>query len=480
MGSSNQRTEVTARFGFDDLFDAALEAQLIFDFDLTILAQNARHEAMTGVTRDVCVGRFMFDSWPKNPAQDGPDTEEIIRRSIERMRETGEPDRVPVQRHDIRSPEGGFESHFWQIIHSPLRRDGEIVAVLQTSQDVTADIREKELLKAQRHTALVAAGLTFFEYFPETDYFDRASSVDAMFGFAPNEAGPLAKPFFDRIHPDDLPVVQQTVEDVMEGRTETATFDYRVIIPGETQLRYVRAIGEAAVGPRDGKSKLVGVFTDRTEDVRLQQDLQEALDAKGAMLSEMNHRIRNSLSLAASVLRVQSTGQEPFVVESLEKARQRITAIAAVHGRLYQDGSLKTIRLDRFLTDLLDDQCSSFDCDSRPIEIVKDIEEISLQTERAIPLGMIFGELITNAFKYGLPEDAKSKLTVSLTCTGGEGCLEVTNTGSRKTAEHQMPSSGFGAGIVEAFAKQLGGKISAQRSEEGDTFVAKVSFPVSA
>ncbi|MCQ8184460.1 sensor histidine kinase [Parvularcula maris] len=469
---SAQSPQVTA------MLEASLEAQLVLSLDLIVLAQNSRHEKMTGVTSDQVVGSFVFDIWPQNPNQQGPSTEDIVRDSIKLAAETKEPHIVPLQRHDLQRPDGSYESRYWKISHSPICMGGEVVAVLQTSADVTATILRDQQQSAQKRAASLGAGISFFEYVPETDYFDRGTSVDEMFGYEPGEVGPLAKPFFDRVHLDDLPGVHAQVAAAVAGEVEVAQFDYRVVVPGEEACRHVRALGEMVDGS-DGERKLVGAFMDRTDDVRLHEDLQRAVEVKEALLHEMNHRIRNSLALASAMLRVQASGHGAETVEVLEGARQRINAIAAVHGRLYQDASFKTIEMDRFLHDLMDDQCSSYDCEIRELQVYYDVEPLALATEKAIPLGMIFGEFVTNAFKYGLPEGKAGRLTVRLRQTEGRYELSLTNTGAGEVQRAPgVTSTGVGSKLVTVFAKQLGGELTAVRDEEKKAYTASVSFPV--
>jgi PAS domain S-box-containing protein len=458
------------------LLEASSEAKLLLDLDLIVLHQNSRHEKMTGVTSDRSVGAFVFDLWPQNPKQQGPDTEEIVRSSIELAERTGEAHTIPLQRHDLQRPDGSYESRYWKISHSPVFLDGKVVAVLQTSSDVTDSIQKEEQQSAQKRAATLGAGISFFEYVPSTDYFERGSLVDEMFGYAPGEAGNEAEPFFRRVHPDDLPEVHAQVAAALAGEVEVARFDYRVNVPGEEACRHVRALGEMVDG-LEGERKLVGVFMDLTEDIRLHEKLLQALEVKEALLQEMNHRIRNSLALASAMLRVQSSAHDEETAAALEGARQRINAIAAVHGRLYQDGSFETIEVDRFLQDLLNDQCSSYDCEVRKLEIVYEVERLSLATEKAIPLGMIFGEFVTNAFKYGLPEGKEGMLTVALR-KGAEGCkLSVTNTGTGEAETLPGTSStGVGSKLVTTFAKQLGGELFTEIGEDG-LYTAGISFP---
>jgi two-component sensor histidine kinase len=453
-----------------DLFGAAIDAQLVFDFDLVILDQNGRHASMTGTRTEDLVGRFMFDAFPKNPDQEGPDTEDIIRASLEEVRRNGVPHRVPVQRHDLRTVEGGFESRYWSITHAPLRRDGEIAAILQVSRDVTAEMRLRARYEAERRAAAAGTGLAYFEYEPESDAFERGAAVDEMFGYALGEVGPVAEPFFARVHPDDLPGVKENVERGMaDPEAGTLVFDYRVVIPGAAEPNHVRAIGEMVTPPEGGARRLVGIFVDRTQDIRREEALRAALEAKSGLLAEMNHRIKNSLALAASVLRLQKVGSDGDFQGALQKAAQRINAIATVHGRLYEDGDYRMVDMRQFLEDLTADLTASSGGAELP---ALDLCALSLPTERAIPVGMVLGELYTNAVKYGAPDG----LSVSLSEEAGECRLSVVNKVIERGRDHDLPSTGTGMRLTDAFARQLGGRI--EHGPEGkERYRASLIFP---
>jgi two-component sensor histidine kinase len=463
------------------LFEAALDAQLVFDFDLLIRDQNTRHARMTGTMREGVVGRPLFEAFPMNPDQEGLDSRTMVLASLERIRVTGKPDRIPLHRHDLPRPGGGFETRYWEITHVPLVRNAKAVAVLQVSRDVTAQIVGNIRTEIEKRAAAAATGVTYFEYTPETDDFLRSPDVDAMFGYRPDEAGDRATPFFERVHPDDLPNVQQEVERVMRGEGPgLAQFDYRVIIPGREGFNHVRARGEVVPGTDGAPPRLVGTFIDRTEDVRLQERLSAALETRDAMMAEMNHRVKNSLQLASSVLRLHQREEHDPPELILEKARQRINAIALVHKRLYTDGKFRTIAMRPFLQDILTDLMGGIGIDRASVEVDYELCDLDVPTDRAVALGMVMTEFVTNAFKYGFSRQDIGELTICLDQEAGVATLRVINTGSDHDAKvSPRLSTRAGSQILLAFAKQLEGNLTGGFQDDGK-YCAGITFPVQA
>jgi signal transduction histidine kinase len=130
---------------FRTLFQSAPGLYLVLDPDLTIVAVSDRFLAATLSSRDVIVGRNIFDAFPDNP--DDPDTEGVrnLRASIDRVRRDLQPDSMSVQKHDVQRPDaagGGFEERFWSPHNSPiLGPDGSLAYIIHEVQDVTDFIR---------------------------------------------------------------------------------------------------------------------------------------------------------------------------------------------------------------------------------------------------------------------------------------------------------------------------------------------------
>src|SRR5690606_16871111 len=123
---------------------------------------------------------------------------------------------------------------------------------------------------------------------------------------------PVAAPFITRIHPDDVARVREHLNSSTNVPDNTTiAFNFRIELPsGET--RHMVSRGEV-LRTSSGKVRMIGVLLDVTADRARETALEEAVSAqaeligqKDALLAEVNHRVKNSLQLVLSTLRLQA------------------------------------------------------------------------------------------------------------------------------------------------------------------------------
>ena len=218
----------------------------------------------------------------------------------------------------------------------------------------------------------------------------------------------------------------------------------------------------------DGAAAAIG------ERAALTQSLVEALQQKEILLKEVNHRVKNSLQLVASLLSLQK-GQirEPEARRQFEEAAQRINTVAHIHQRLYRDEHLDKVALDRVLIDLCEDLNRVFP-ESR-ISIVCNAAPCFLPTERVIPLALTINELITNAFKYGFPDGQGGVIQVDCREEPGAIVLSVSDDGAPLQEDFDPSrSAGLGMKMVTALARQLRATLRVEHMAIGKAFTLRV------
>jgi len=138
----------SAGVDFRALFEAAPGSFLVLDPDLRIVAVTDAYVAATMIRREDVLGRGIFDVFPDNP--DDPDATGVgnLRASLERVRRTGRPDTMAVQKYDIRRPDadgGGFEVRYWSPVNSPVLDDLRRVRyIIHRVEDVTEFVQMRE------------------------------------------------------------------------------------------------------------------------------------------------------------------------------------------------------------------------------------------------------------------------------------------------------------------------------------------------
>ena len=134
---------------FHSLFESAPGLYLVIKPDFAIVAASEAYLRATMTRRENILGRGIFEVFPDNPDDPTATGVSNLRASLERVRETGRPDAMAVQKYDIRRPEcdgGGFEERYWSPVNSPVfARDGaELAYIIHRVEDVTDFVRLKQ------------------------------------------------------------------------------------------------------------------------------------------------------------------------------------------------------------------------------------------------------------------------------------------------------------------------------------------------
>lgn len=208
---------------------------------------------------------------------------------------------------------------------------------------------------------------------------------------------------------------------------------------------------------------------------RLQREKEEAQRAIAAakeraelLLSEVNHRVANSLTLVASLASMQAGATDNAATKAaLNEMKVRIVAIANIHKRLYTSSDVRFVALDLYLQNL----CSELLAVSGPL--IKQISvqaepAIKMSTDRAISLGIVVTELVTNAMKYAYPEATSGEVRVGLCRLEAGRCeLIVEDDGVGWQGEGTPTGSGLGSRLIRSLAAALDGALTYVPSTHG-------------
>jgi two-component sensor histidine kinase len=207
---------------------------------------------------------------------------------------------------------------------------------------------------------------------------------------------------------------------------------------------------------------------------RQDHNLRAAVARQEMLMREMNHRVKNSLSIVAAMLKLQTTSvKDPVLTRHLEEAAYRVSAVAKAHERIYQDDGGDRVDLGAYIARVcrdLDD--SVFHCD---IGIETD-SGIDITIDRAIPIALIANELVTNAAKYAYPDGGQGRILVAVHRAGnGSIALSVADEGKGLPANFDpRAAAGLGMRIVQSFCAQLGARLAVRRLDPGAEFVVTV------
>jgi two-component sensor histidine kinase len=226
-----------------------------------------------------------------------------------------------------------------------------------------------------------------------------------------------------------------------------------------------------------GAANLLGMAIERQ---RIERNLRAMVEEREVLLQEVNHRVKNSLQLIASMLNLQASASgKPDLRHELREAATRINAIGRAHQRLYRSSDVRAIDLAAYLVDLGTDlNAATSDC-----EIVVKVpdEPMTIATDRAIPIALVVNELVTNAAKYAYPaataRACRVEVCLAPAAEDGRVVLSVRDAGVGLPAGFDpRASTGLGMRIVTAFAQQLKAELRVRALDPGTEFALVISL----
>jgi two-component sensor histidine kinase len=206
------------------------------------------------------------------------------------------------------------------------------------------------------------------------------------------------------------------------------------------------------------------------EHHRYDQQLRDSLEHQKVLVDEINHRVKNSLQIVASLFRLQAaTTEDPGVKESLHAALCRITAIARIHERLYRSTDVAAVDLAAYLRDICADLSAL--CPQCEIACLTD-GAILMGTDRAVRVALLTTEMLTNAVKHA-PGRIVVKLSQSKDIDSFK--LVVRDEGPGLPGGFNLAGgSTLGLKIIGALVEQLGASITAKSAQPGTEIVVDI------
>ena len=204
------------------------------------------------------------------------------------------------------------------------------------------------------------------------------------------------------------------------------------------------------------------------------QRTEKALKDREILLQEIHHRVKNNLQIVSSLLNLQSRqSQDKDTTEAIRQATNRVKSMALLHQNLYQNENLQLVNAKDYISQLVKSLMSAYKSSVHSVEIEKNIEELHLDIDLMMPLGLILNEWLTNAFKYAFLENQEGKVRVSLFRKEDKLVLEVRDNG---IGIDKQAESSFGRNLVEMLAEKLEANIYYKNQNGTKCTLEKVYF----
>ena len=280
----------------------------------------------------------------------------------------------------------------------------------------------------------------------------------------PGALGKPAREVWDEI----WDIIGPQIETVMSGKGATWHEDH--LVPITRNGARDEVFWTYSYSPIDDPSSASGVggvlviCTETTEKVLTARELQQELEAREVLLQEVNHRIKNSLQLVSTLLRLEGrAAQTDETRSSLSRASARVNAISSVHELIYRTGGFATIQIKDYVGQLCEAISDSL-AGRSGVTLTYESVEMEVSTDLAISMALLINELVTNAFKHAFPNGRMGVIEVKVAAEHDHLTVCVADNGVGKSAE---ASGNLGSRIIGGLVSQVSATMSEGNDGEG-------------
>ena len=216
-------------------------------------------------------------------------------------------------------------------------------------------------------------------------------------------------------------------------------------------------------------------WRDLTEIKKTEAKIQNSLLEKETLLKEVHHRVKNNMQIITSLLSLQANTNtnNSAIKEQFNACQYRINSMATIHEMLYQSEVFSKIEYGHYLQQLITHLISSIKGVDNNIILQLQSDDIHLNIDTAIPLGLLINEIVTNALKYGIKNNDSGIISVKLEKIeevqyrleigdNGVGISDINSPTTKKT---------LGLKLINRLSSQLRGKIERDSSKKGTHYI---------
>ena len=441
------------------IFENTGTATVIVDEDMTISDVNSEVEKLTGFKREEIVGKMKWTDFAIKVEHERLQNY-FIKRKLD-------PDSAPREfETQVKDKNGNVKDILVTVANIP----GTGKTVLSF-----LDITSRKNMEDKLHQAVEEWERTF-DAVPDliaiinNDYrVVRVNKAMAdRLGVGPDDCVGLI--CYEAVHGSNEPHIlcphRQLLEDGLEHT-------------GEIHEEHLGGDFIVSVSPLQYEGNLMGgvhVARDVTNLKNVEKELITSLHQKELLIKEIHHRVKNNLQIISSLLDLQEgyVKGDPTAVNVLKESQNRVKSMAMIHEKLYESPNLTHINFYDYIQKLVYDLFHSYSVKNNTIIPVINVDNIFVNMETAVPLGLIISELISNSIKYAFPNHKTGKISIDLHSNNEEFELLISDNGVGfpKNLDFRNIKSTLGLKLVNSLVKQIDGSIHLDKNQ-GTKFTIK-------
>lgn len=276
-----------------------------------------------------------------------------------------------------------------------------------------------------------------------------------------------------RIHEEDRARIELGLRSRLSGKETPPAEDFRVIGPDG---RSFWVSSSSTLVSYRGRPANLAVISDIDERKRQQERIEKLLAEKDLLLREVNHRVKNNLGVAISLLSLhaEAAADRP-ARDVIAEAQSMLATMSELYKSLHRAGSTGTVSIRDYLPSLVDEVARLFPLDP-PVRFDLDLEDIKFDARVLSPLGIILNEVMTNSLRHAFAGIDAPAIRIGARLRDGLVSLECADNGKGlPTGFDPADSQGFGSTVILALAAQLGATWSVEGGKQGTSW--RFDFP---
>ncbi|MDI6644320.1 MAG: PAS domain S-box protein [Methanobacteriaceae archaeon] len=405
-----------------------------------------------------------------------PEEQDLVGIEVSKALETEDPDYSSTLQHSIIRADGERRTI---IVRIKIKTDenGKKIGTIGVNQDITELKKAEEALKESDQ--LLSDIINFlpdatFTIDAEGKVISWNRAIEEMTGIWAEEI--LGKgnyeyslPFYGERRPMLIDMVNASEDEINKYYPKLKRKGN--ILTAETDVslnRNIETVWALAVPLYDSKDNFKGAIEairDITKMKESQRKIERELKEKEMLLKEIHHRAKNNLMIISSLLNLQSSylkdkESQDIFIESQKRAR----SMAIIHERLYRSTDLKKIDFRDYIQSLATELFHTYVDDPSRLQLKINVDNIFLDVNTAIPLGLIINELVTNSLKYAFPNGKSGEIDIDFHKKDDyyEFTIKDNGIGFPEDLDFHKTDS-LGMQLVNSFTDQIDGKIELDR-----------------
>lgn len=209
----------------------------------------------------------------------------------------------------------------------------------------------------------------------------------------------------------------------------------------------------------------------RTSDIlsAKNEQISEALAEREILLKEIHHRVKNNLQVISSLLYLQAESLEDQVaIDAVRQGQHRVEAMGLIHQRLYSADDVRGVDIQGYFEQLCQEVIVVFGGENSEIDYHIETNQLRLDIDTVIPLGLIVNELITNAIKYAFQGSNQGKISINVNQENEKLMVIVKDNGVGMTEASLKKANSFGWKMMRSLSRKLEAQINI-KNESGTT-----------